>query len=170
MKSIPIVVITKDNFLPFGHLIDKKNAATKYLINQETTERHHNISELSLNNEGGTPTISIFSGTPRAMPIEIKIMEKHPIASQSFLPMQNIDWLTVVCHENNGIPDLNNLKCFLINGNMGITYNQNVWHHPLLVKNKQDFWIIDRTKTNEPSSINLVEYHFLKKEIQYLSF
>ena len=53
---------------------------------------------------------------------------------------------------------------------MGITYNQNVWHHPLLVKNKQDFWIIDRTKTNEPSSINLVEYHFLKKEIQYLSF
>ena len=103
------------------------------------------------------------------MPIEIRIMEKHPIASQSFLPMQNIDWLTVVC-DAAILPDLNNLKCFLINGNMGITYNQNVWHHPLLVKNKQDFWIIDRTKTNEPSSINLVEYHFLKKEIQYLSF
>ena len=92
-------LLLRRHFLPFGHLIDKKNAATKYLINQGTTERHHNISELSLNNEGGTPTISIFSGTPRAMPIEIRIMEKHPIASQSFLPMQNIDWLTVVCHE-----------------------------------------------------------------------
>ena len=51
MKSIPIAVITENNFLPFGHLIDKKNAAIKYLINQETTERHHNISELSLNND-----------------------------------------------------------------------------------------------------------------------
>ena len=104
MKTIPIAVITKETFLPFGHLIDKENAATKYFINQGTTERHDKVSELSLNNEGGTPTISIFSGTPRAMPIEIKIMEKHPISSQSFLPIQNIDWLTVVCHENNGMP------------------------------------------------------------------
>ena len=169
MKTISIEVITMEAFLPFGHLIDKKHATTKYLINQGTTERHHKLSELNLNNEGGTPTISIFSGTPRALPIEIKIMEKHPIGSQSFLPMQNIDWLTVVCHEKNEKPDLNNLKCFLINGNMGITYNKNIWHHPLLVKNKQDFWIVDRTKTNEPSSINLEEYHFLQNEIQYIS-
>ena len=33
-------------------------------------------------------------------------MEKHPVASQSFLPIQNYDWLIVVSEEKNELPDL----------------------------------------------------------------
>ena len=170
MKTISIEVITMEAFLPFGHLIDKKHATTKYLINQGTTERHHKLSELNLNNEGGTPTISIFSGTPRALPIEIKIMEKHPIASQSFLPIQNIDWLIVVSKEKNDMPDLDTMRCFHIQGDVGITYKKNIWHHPLLVRKNQDFWIVDRIKKNENPSINLKEYHFKENQIRQLIF
>ena len=168
MKTISIEVITMEAFLPFGHLIDKKHATTKYLINQGTTERHHKLSELNLNNEGGTPTISIFSGTPRALPIEIKIMEKHPIASQSFLPIQNIDWLIVVSKEKNDMPDLDTMRCFHIQGDVGITYKKNIWHHPLLVRKNQDFWIVDRIKKSENPSINLKEYHFKENQIRHL--
>ena len=97
-------------------------------------------------------------------------MEKHPIASQSFLPIQNIDWLIVVSKEKNDMPDLDTMRCFHIQGDVGITYKKNIWHHPLLVRKNQDFWIVDRIKKNENPSINLKEYHFKENQIRHLIY
>ncbi len=55
----------------------KKNASELRSINQGTTTRYHNISELDLESKNGNSGISIFSGSPRDLPIEIKIMEKQ---------------------------------------------------------------------------------------------
>ena len=170
INKIEIENINLDNFSEFGHVIHKKSAFKKIPINQGTTVRHHNISDLALNNEDGISAISIFSGSPRNIPIEIKIMEKHPIASQSFLPVQNIDWLIVVSNEKDGMPDLDTMRCFHVEGDVGITYKKNVWHHPLLVRKNQDFWIVDRIKKNENPSINLKEYHFKENQIRHLIF
>jgi len=169
MNKISIEQLDINIFSKFGDIIQKKNALELRSINQGTTTRHHNISKLSLESKNGNSAISIFSGSPRDLPIEIKIMEKHPIASQSFLPIQDYDWLIVVCEEKNELPDLNTLRCFHVDGDTGITYNQNVWHHPLLVKKKQDFWIIDRINDQEDSSINLKEYHFKNIETRFIN-
>ena len=67
------------------------------------------------------------------------------------------------------LPDLSTLRCFHVNGDTGITYNKNVWHHPLLVKKKQDFWVIDRINDQEDSSINLKEYHFTNNETRFIT-
>ncbi len=168
MNKIKIEELNPDNFLSFGDVIDKDNCFRKLSINQGTTIRYHDVSRLKLTEQTGAPAISIFSGSPRNFPIEIKIMEKHPIASQTFLPIQNFDWLIVVSKEKNELPDIDTLRCFKVKGNIGITYNANVWHHPLLVNKKQDFWIVDRIKDKEISSINLKEYHFKEEEIKYL--
>ena len=169
MNKISIEQLDINIFSKFGDIIQKKNALELRSINQGTTTRHHNISKLSLESKNGNSAISIFSGSPRDLPIEIKIMEKHPIASQSFLPIQDYDWLIVVCEEKNELPDLNTLRCFHVDGDTGITYNQNVWHHPLLVKKKQEFWIIDRINDQEDSSINLKEYHFKNNETRFIN-
>ena len=169
MNNISIEQIDTNIFSRFGNIIEKKNASELRSINQGTTTRYHNISELDLESKNGNSGISIFSGLPRDLPIEIKIMEKHPVASQSFLPIQNYDWLIVVCEEKNEVPDLSTLRCFHVNGDTGITYNQNVWHHPLLVKKKQDFWVIDRINDKEDSSINLKEYHFTNNETRFIT-
>jgi ureidoglycolate lyase len=169
MNKISIEQLDINIFSKFGDIIQKKNALELRSINQGTTTRHHNISKLSLESKNGNSAISIFSGSPRDLPIEIKIMEKHPIASQSFLPIQDYDWLIVVCEEKNELPDLNTLRCFHVDGDTGITYNQNVWHHPLLVKKKQDFWIIDRINDQEDSFINLKEYHFENNETRFIN-
>ena len=169
MNKISIEQLDINIFSKFGDIIQKKNALELRSINQGTTTRHHNISKLSLESKNGNSAISIFSGSPRDLPIEIKIMEKHPIASQSFLPIQDYDWLIVVCEEKNELPDLNTLRCFLVDGDTGITYNQNVWHHPLLVKKKQDFWVIDRINDQENPSINLQEYHFENNETRFIN-
>jgi ureidoglycolate lyase len=169
MNNISIEQLDINTFSKFGDIIQKKNALELRSINQGTTTRHHNISKLSLESKNGNSSISIFSGSPRDLPIEIKIMEKHPIASQSFLPIQDYDWLIVVCEEKNELPDLSTLRCFQVDGDTGITYNKNIWHHPLLVKKKQDFWVIDRINEQENSSINLQEYHFNNNEIRVIN-
>lgn len=169
MNNISIEQLNINIFSKFGDIIQKKNALELRSINQGTTTRYHNISKLSLESKNGNSSISIFSGSPRDLPIEIKIMEKHPIASQSFLPIQDYDWLIVVCEEKNELPDLSTLRCFQVDGDTGITYNKNIWHHPLLVKKKQDFWVIDRINDQENSSINLQEYHFNNNEIRVIN-
>ena len=169
MNNISIEQLDINIFSKFGDIIQKKNALDLRSINQGTTTRYHNISKLSLESKNGNSSISIFSGSPRDLPIEIKIMEKHPIASQSFLPIQDYDWLIVVCEEKNELPDLSTLRCFQVDGDTGITYNKNIWHHPLLVKKKQDFWVIDRINDLENSSINLQEYHFNNNEIRVIN-
>ena len=169
MKTILIEKIDTNIFSRFGNIIEKKNASELRSINQGTTTRYHNISELNLESKNGNSGISIFSGLPRDLPIEIKIMEKHPVASQSFLPIQDYDWLIVVSEEINELPNLDTLRCFHVNGDTGVTYNKNVWHHPLLVKKKQDFWVIDRINDQEGSSINLKEYHFTDNETRYIT-
>jgi ureidoglycolate lyase len=169
MNKISIEQLDINIFSKFGDIIQKKNALELRSINQGTTTRYHNISKLSLESKNGNSSISIFSGSPRDLPIEIKIMEKHPIASQSFLPIQDYDWLIVVCEEKNELPDLSTLRCFQVDGDTGITYNKNIWHHPLLVKKKQDFWVIDRINDQENSSINLQEYHFNNNEIRIIN-
>ena len=169
MNNIPIEKLDSDVFSRFGNVLEKNNASELRSINQGTTSRYHNISELDLESKDGKSGISIFSGLPRDLPIEIKIMEKHPVASQSFLPIQNYDWLIVVSEEKNELPDLNTLRCFHVNGDTGITYNKNVWHHPLLVIKKQDFWVIDRINDQEDTSINLKEYDFTINETRFIT-
>jgi len=37
------------------------------------------------------------------------------------------------------------LHVFLANGNQGVNYNRNIWHHPLLVSQENnEFLVIDR--------------------------
>ena len=169
MNNISIEQLDANVFSKFGKIVEKKNALELRSINQGTTTRYHNISELDLESKNGNSSISIFSSIPRDLPIEIKIMEKHPVASQSFLPIQNYDWLIVVSEEKDELPDLNTLRCFHVNGDTGITYNKNIWHHPLLVKKKQDFWVVDRINDQEDSSINLKEYNFTKNETRFIT-
>ena len=169
MNVLPIETINQEAFLPFGDIIEKTNSNKKLTINQGTTIRHSEISKLNLNTNNGESYISIFSGKPRKFPIEIKILEKHPLATQTFLPIQKFDWLVVVAEEKNNLPNLETLRCFKINSEFGITYRTNVWHHPLLVLKKQDFWIVDRINSKERNNENLVEFYFSENDYVYIN-
>ena len=171
MSNISIEKLDTKIFSRFGSVLYKRKMHQNLRsINQGTTTRYHNISELRFREQKWKfRYFYLFWHYQEDLPIEIKIMEKHPIASQSFLPIQDYDWLIVVSEEKNELPDLNTLRCFHVDGDTGITYNQNVWHHPLLVKKKQDFWVIDRINDQEDSSINLKEYHFTNNETRFIN-
>ena len=131
------------------------------MINEGTTTRYHALSGVDVAAGGGTAILSIFAGTPRSVPIEISMMERHPIGSQAFMPLLDHDWLVVVAPTNgdDSAPDFNGLRCFHARGDQGVSYAPHVWHHPLLVRQPQDFLIADRAgPEGESDSANLQEH------------
>lgn len=135
--------LTRQKFADFGDVIEMAGAG-HYPINQGTTERYHDLADIDVSHEGGEPLISIFRGQPRPRPIRLDLMERHPLGSQAFYPLQNRDWLLVVSLAQDPC-DPGGLKAFRATGSQGINYARNVWHHPLLVlEPDSDFLIIDR--------------------------
>ena len=90
------------------------------------------------------------------------MMERHPLGSQAFMPLAVHDWLVVVAPTDAGdrAPDFGRLRCFLARGDQGVSYARNVWHHPLLIlQPRQDFLIVDRAGPDgEAADANLQEH------------
>lgn len=135
--------LTREAFSPFGDVIETEEAE-HFPINQGTTERYHNLAHVDVLEEGGAPLISIFRGQPRPCPIALQLMERHPLASQAFIPMQGYYYLVVVAKPGETVtPD--DLVAFRARGDQGVNYHRGVWHHPLLVlKPDSDFLVVDR--------------------------
>jgi ureidoglycolate lyase len=71
-------------------------------------------------------------------------MERHPLGTQAFYPLQDRPWLLVVSNADDPL-DPAGLKAFRASGIQGVNYARNIWHHPLLVlEPDSDFLIVDR--------------------------
>jgi len=143
---LDIEPLTKENFRPFGEVIETADAR-QIAINQGTTTRFDALCSVDVSDGGGLPIISVFRGNRRATIIDIMLVERHPLGSQAFMPLTEHDWLVVVAlgASDSDRPDFTSLKCFLAAGNQGVNYHKGTWHHPLLVLQKtQDFLVVDR--------------------------
>ncbi|HVI91390.1 MAG TPA: ureidoglycolate lyase [Dongiaceae bacterium] len=153
MTVLKIEPLTKGAFARYGEVIELEGAQ-HYGINQGFAERFHKLAEADTAAEGGSAIISIFVADPRPSPIRIELMERHPIGSQAFYPLQDRDWLVVVA-EDPLTPQ--SLRAFRASGRQGVNYTRNVWHHPLLVLDPASrFLIVDRKGPGK----NLEEFRF----------
>jgi ureidoglycolate lyase len=155
IRDLDIHPLTRDAFAPYGDVIETHGAA-HYPINDGTTERYHDLARIDVNAQNGAPLISIFRGQPRRFPVEIEMMERHPLGSQAFIPLQAHDYLLVVARPADQIAPAD-LTAFRATGRQGVNYHRNVWHHPLLVLHADhDFIVVDRGGPEE----NCDRYHF----------
>ena len=153
-ETLPIQPLTKSAFAPFGDLIEA-DPATMRLINGGTTERFHALGHAEASGEGAEVIISLFRGQPRALPYSVDMMERHPLGSQSFHPLQDRPWLVVVADDEGGRPG--RPLVFLARGDQGVNYRANVWHHPLMaLGGPSDFLVVDRSGPGD----NLEEYFY----------
>lgn len=135
--------LTRQAFAPFGEVIETAGAA-HFPINQGTTERYHDLAEVDVASGGGRPLISIFRAQPRPQPIRLEVMERHPLGTQAFYPLQPRDWLLIVSDSEDPL-DPAGLNAFRATGQQGVNYARNTWHHPLLVLDPDsDFLVVDR--------------------------
>jgi ureidoglycolate lyase len=147
--------LTRAAFAPFGEVIEIEGAH-HYPINENTTERFHDLARVDIAAERGRPLINVFRGQPRPLPVAIRLMERHPLGSQAFYPLQNRDYLVVVADPREKLTP-QALRAFRATGRQGVNYARNTWHHPLLVlAPDHDFLVIDRGGAGE----NLEEVWF----------
>ena len=136
--------LTRAAFQPFGEVLEASEAVPHYPINAGNTERYHDLTRLEPGPDGRL-IASIFRGQPRALPFNVAMMERHPLGSQTFMPLSGRPYLVVVAAPG-AEPTASALHVFLAQGNQGVTYAKGVWHHPLLVLAEvSDFLVLDRS-------------------------
>jgi ureidoglycolate lyase len=152
--------LTREAFAPFGDVLEA-TGAHHYPINNGTTMRYHDLAKVEATGPGARVMISIARGDAFFLPLEIRMVERHPLGSQAFFPLHGRPWLVVVAQDAGGTPK--DPVAFLVrpdaNGLRGVNYHCNVWHHPLVTLEEQgDFLVVDRGGEG-----NNLEEHFYER-------
>ncbi len=138
---ISVNELTPKAFAPFGEVVDASLKAPLD-INQGFAKRFDDLAAIDVAAGQGEVKVSLFATHARPLPIEIKLMERHPLGSQLFFPLQDEPWLVLVCTDPH---DASSYRAFSATGQQGVNYARNVWHHPLLVlRDASRFIIVDR--------------------------
>jgi len=135
--------LTCENFAAFGDVIEVSDQSRHFSINQGYTERYHDLAQVDVAADDGRPLISIFRATPLAQPVAIRMMERHPLSSQAFIPLSGNPYLVVVAPA--GEFEVAKLEVFLAQPHQGVNYHRGTWHHFCLALNEpSDFLVVDR--------------------------
>lgn len=154
MKTILIQPMNEAAFAPFGDLIDF-DRKPDFSINSGMCDRYHGLAHPVVSDEDSHVAISLGRGRPYELPLKLKMMERHPLGSQAFIPLEPNPFLVVVALDNDGEPS--DPQAFLTKSGQGVNYHRNIWHAVLTPLEKQtDFVIIDRFGEGD----NLEEFHF----------
>lgn len=143
IRRLKIEPLNKDAFVEFGDVIETENS-DYFMINNGSTRRYHKLASADVADQGGQAILSIFQATPLEYPLTIRMLERHPLGSQAFVPLFGRPYLIVVAPKGDH-PQLSHCRAFISNGRQGVNYHKGVWHHPVLALSDQDqFLIVDR--------------------------
>lgn len=156
MKRIAIEPLTRAAFAPFGDVIETAGAES-FPINAGKCLRYHDLATVEVAGENARPVINIFRGQPYALPLELKMVERHPLGSQAFMPLSDRPFLVVVAQDTPDGPA--RPLAFLTAPGQGVNIARNVWHGVLTPLDAvTDFLVVDRAGEGG----NLEEWFFEK--------
>ena len=142
-NEIRLEPLTREAFAPFGDVIEKAGAVS-FETNQGTAIRYHDLARVELSASSGRSLVSIFEAVvPAVLPVRLRLLERHPISSQAFIPLGQAPFVVAVA-PGDDLPDVAHIRAFLTNGRQGINFHPAAWHHPLIALERGDFLVIDR--------------------------
>lgn len=153
-RTVVVEPLTREAYAPFGQVIETAGAH-HYPINSGMTERFHDLAKVELGGVHARPLVSIARGKPYALPLTLKMVERHPLGSQAFYPLSSRPFLSIVAPDESGVPG--RPRAFLCGPGQGINMAMNTWHGVLTpLEAEADFMLIDRGGDGN----NLEEYFF----------
>jgi len=159
MRKLKIEPLSKEAFAPFGDVIETEGS-DYFMINNGSTRRYHRLATVETAQPEDQAIISIFSAEAQEMPLTVRMLERHPLGSQAFIPLLGNPFLVVVAPAGDEL-DPESVRAFLTNGRQGVNYHRGVWHHPVLtVEKRDDFLVVDRSG----SGPNCDEHYFTEDE------
>lgn len=142
MRELTPEPLTTEAFAPFGSVIEAGDDAVKLDINQGHAVRYDRLAEIDVTDEGGTGAISLFRARPLAE-LVLKAFERHPLGSQTFVPLSGRPYLVAVAPPGDFDPA--QIRLFRAEPQQGVHYAKGTWHHFLLVLDADsDFLVVDR--------------------------
>ena len=142
MRRVTPKPLTAEAFAPYGEVISVREGVQQYPINYGATTRFNALARIDATKDGGAPIISIFRSTPLPT-LVLKIMERHPVGSQAYMPLNGRPWLVAVAPA--GELDPARIEVFLASGDQGVNYAAGTWHHySLALDEVSDFLVVDR--------------------------
>ena len=150
-RVVAMEPLTAAAFAPFGDVLEAAGAS--YPINGGMVDRFHDRARVEV--VGGRLGISLGRGRPYALPLELGLVERHPLGSQAFVPMTGDPFLVVVAPDEAGTPG--RPRAFLTAPGQGVNYLRGAWHGVLTPLGRTAcFLIVDRIGEGN----NLEEYRY----------
>lgn len=135
--------LTPEDFAPFGDVIDSR-VADYFPINAGRTRRYHDLARIEILRDGAIPLLSLMVSQPVTTPLELGFLERHPLGSQAFVPIDGARFLVVVAPAGEAI-DPTEVRAFVTDGRQGVNYRAGVWHAVQSVLDRAgEFVVIDR--------------------------
>ncbi|NKJ08368.1 ureidoglycolate lyase [Rhizobium sp. SG741] len=154
MKEIDIQPLTRTAFAGFGEVIEME-AARNFPINSGKCIRYHDLAKVETTGENARPMISLLRGEPYTLPLELRMVERHPLGSQAFIPLSDNQFLVIVAEATEAGPG--EPLAFRTKTGQGVNIGRNVWHGILTpLGTRSDFAVIDRAG----DGVNLEEHFY----------
>lgn len=122
-NTIVIQKLTSDLFQEFGDVIETRD--NPQIINNGFCERHSDLARVDFDSSG-RGGVSLFVSKIRVLPYEFTLMERHPLGSQSFLPLGFEKLLVIVAQDQEGTP--RKPLAFETLPGQGINILRGIWH------------------------------------------
>ena len=152
MSSLTAKPLSQSLFASFGEVIETGHTPSM-MINDGLCARYHDLAQLDFG--AARAGISVFHASIYTLPHTLKLVERHPLGSQAFVPLTNDPFLVIVAGDDNGEPA--QPQAFITNGCQGVNYHRNTWHGVLTpIGGSGLFAVIDRIGDGN----NLQEFHF----------
>ena len=140
LKPLPL---TRERFAPYGDVIEASRGLAA-AMNDARFERFDDLCDVDIDS-GGRICVSVARcRVPTTLPLRVDKLERHPLGSQAFVPLQSCEMLIVVAPPGEAV-DIAGLRAFVTLPRQGFNYRRGTWHMPLIgFAAGHEFLVIDR--------------------------
>ena len=130
MRTLNTELLTPEAFAPFGQVLQTPQSGDRN-ANQGTAVRVDRVAALLSTRGSCPPNLAMIRALPQALPLKLRLLERHPCSSQAFIPLQCSRYLVIVAPSAaDGSPQWAGLRAFVAGAGQGINYAAGTWHHP----------------------------------------
>lgn len=141
MSELVAQPLSADRFKPFGDVIDGAGLAPDKMINQGLCARYHDLARLDF--ADGRAGISLFASQAKSAPFLFDLVERHPLGSQAFIPVDGVAYLVLAADDDNGVPT--GFQAFVAGPGQSINIHRNTWHGVLTpIDTPGKYVVVDR--------------------------
>ena len=133
--------MTRERFAPFGDVIEASRDQA-VAMNEARFERFDDICDVNVDGRVAISVARCRAAT--VLPMRVEKLERHPLGSQAFVPLQSCEVVVVVAPPGEAV-DVADIRAFVTRPRQGFNYHRGTWHMPLIASEPgHEFLVIDR--------------------------